>query len=189
MEVSLLSSLMSIYSAGLKVSRFLHQDRPDNFHVFRGGDHDLILIPVNSSHALMLAGKDLASASRMMQTVEGMLFVRADVENILQALGVAPLAPVTEAELPVTELESLDETETESEMDLDALLANAGKNTRVKDVDAFWDEAVEKTKNIPTNPDVITFEQARKLGLDPGKASTIKSTGPLKGLSGLLKKK
>src|SRR5512138_456906 len=84
MEVSLLSSLMAIYSAGLKVSRFIHQDVPDNFHVFRGGDHDLILIPVNSSHALLLAGKDLASATRMMQTVEGMLFVRGDVENILQ---------------------------------------------------------------------------------------------------------
>jgi hypothetical protein len=36
---------------------------------------------------------------------------------------------------------------------------------------------------------VITFDEARKLGLDPGKATTIKSTGPLKGLTDLLKKK
>jgi two-component system response regulator (stage 0 sporulation protein F) len=191
MEVSLLSSLMAIYSSGLKVSRFVHQDNPDNFHVFRGGDHDLILIPVNTSHALLLAGKELASAKRMMQTVEGMLFVRGDVENVLQSLGVAPLAPIMESGIPVAEEAPAFNTpeEPEPEMDVDALFANAGKKTRVKDVDAFWDEAVEKSKNIPTNPDVITFEEARKLGLDPGKASTIKSTGPLRGLTDLLKRK
>jgi two-component system, response regulator, stage 0 sporulation protein F len=189
MEVSLLSSLMAIYSAGLKVSRFIHQDTPDNFHVFRGGDHDLILIPVNSSHALLLAGKELASAKRMMQTVEGMLFVRGDVENVLQSLGAAPTAPITEAEIPVTEEQQAIPQEPEPEMDVDALFANAGKKAKVKDVDAYWDEAVEKSKNIPTNPDVITFDEARKLGLDPGKASAIKPTGPLKGLTGLLKKK
>ena len=190
MEVSLLSSLMAIYSAGLKVSRFIHQDTPDNFHVFRGGDHDLILIPVNSSHALLLAGKDLASAQRMMQTVEGMLFVRGDVENVLQSLGVAPVVQTAEPEIPVApEPLGVEPQQSEPEMDVDALFANAGKKAKVKDVDAFWDEAVEKSKNIPTNPDVITFDEARKLGLDPGKASTIKPTRPLKGLTGLLKKK
>jgi hypothetical protein len=57
----------------------------------------------------------------------------------------------------------------------------AGKKSKVKDLDAFWNDAVEKSGNIPTNPDVITFDQARKLGLDPGKAETIKrpTTGSL----------
>ncbi len=55
---------------------------------FRGEDHDLILIPVDSSHALLLAGKGLADSDRILQTVEGMLFVRGDVENILRTLGV-----------------------------------------------------------------------------------------------------
>ncbi|MCI0552877.1 MAG: response regulator, partial [Anaerolineae bacterium] len=85
MEVSMLSALMAIYSAGLKVSRFIRQERLDSYHVFRGGDHDLILIPVDASHALLLAGKELANSERMLQTVEGMLFVRGDVENILQS--------------------------------------------------------------------------------------------------------
>jgi hypothetical protein len=190
MEVSLLSSLMAIYSAGLKVSRFIHQDHPDNFHVFRGGDHDLILIPVNSSHALLLAGRELASAQRMMQTAEGMLFVRGDVENVLQSLGVSPVVQTAEPEILVPpEPLGVELQQPDLEMDVDALFANAGKKVKGKDVDAFWDEAVEKSKNIPTNPDVITFEEARKLGLDPGKGSTIRSTGPLKGLTGLLKKK
>jgi hypothetical protein len=31
---------------------------------------------------------------------------------------------------------------------------------------------------MPTNPDVITFEQARKLGLNPGKGETIPVRDP-----------
>jgi CheY-like chemotaxis protein len=193
MEVSLLSVLMAIYSASLKVSRFIHQETLDNFHVFRGGDQqDLLLVPVDTSHALLLAGRDLAKAERMMQTVEGMLFVRGDVEYILKSLGVAPVTVITEADIPQPDalpvFEMQEEPEPEPDVDLDVLLANASKKSKVKDVDAFWDEAVEKSKNISTNPDVITFEQARKLGLDPGKAAPIKITGPLKG-TGILKKK
>ncbi len=185
MEVSLLSSLMAIYSASLKVSRFIHQEHLDHYHVFHGGDHDLLLIPVNTTHALLLAGKELAKSDRILQTVEAMFFVRGDVENVLQSLGVS--APPATAETAVPEPEampSLQEQEPEPEVDLDALFASANKKSKVKDVDAFWDDAVEKAGNIPTNPDVITFEQARKLGLNPGKGETI----PVRG-TGALKKK
>lgn len=174
MEVSLLSALMGIYSAGLKVSRFIRQEQLENYHVFRGGDHDLILIPVNSAHALLLAGKDLASRDRIMKTVEGMLFVRGDVENILQSLGVAPATTVTESTVPAAEREAggfippFVTEEPEPEVDVEALFA-AGKKSKVKDVDAFWEDAVEKSGNIPLNPDVISYEEANKLGLAPGK--------------------
>ncbi|HKY56254.1 MAG TPA: response regulator [Anaerolineales bacterium] len=182
MEVSLLSSLMAIYSAGLKVSRFIHQERLDNYHVFRGGDHDLILIPVDASHALLLAGKELANSEHMLQTVEGMLFVRGDVENILQSLGVAPPQLVTESAVPEPEMPVMFESsEPEPEMDLDALFASADDKKKVDDLDAFWNDAVEKTGNIPTNPDVITYEEARKLGLTPGTGTgRLPPTGPLK---------
>lgn len=184
MEVSMLSALMAIYSAGLKVARFIHQDRPDNYHVFRGGDHDLLLVPINSTHALLLAGKGLATSERMIQTVEGLYFVRGDVEYVLQTLGVSPAAVIAEESIPEPEVMPMliEAAEPEPDVDLDALLANANKKSKVKDVDAFWDDAVEKAGNIPTNPDVITFEQARKLGLSPGKGETIpnRTTGWLK---------
>ncbi|HJS17950.1 MAG TPA: response regulator, partial [Anaerolineales bacterium] len=153
MEVSLLSALMAIYSASLKVSRFIRQDNPDNYHVFRGGDHDLILIPVDISHALLLAGSDLARSDRILKTVEEMLSVRGNVENILQSLGVAP-APVTEAIVPEADAmpPPFESQEPEPEVDLDALFKTASKKSKVKDVDAFWDEAVEKSQNLPTNP-------------------------------------
>jgi len=185
MEVSLLSALMAIYSAGLKVSRIIHQEGLDTYHVFRGGEHDLLLMPVDAAHALLLSGRNLAKAERMLQTVEGMLFVRADVENILQSLGVSPVVEIAEPAVPANEMgEPLlyESNEPEPEMDLDALFASAGTKKKIDDLDAFWNDAVEKTGSIPTNPDVITYDQASKLGLTPGKETghIPPPTGPLK---------
>ena len=193
MEVSLLAALMGIYSAAFKVSRIIRQEHLENYHVFRGGDHDLILIPVDGSHALLLAGKGLADSDRILQTVEGMLFVRGDVENILKTLGVTTMDDEGEQALSEGEAEPepfvhVEEEEPEPEVDVEELFAVAGKKKGVKDLDAFWDDAVEKTGNLPINPDVITFAEAQKLGLKPGQAP-IKVTGPLRSTGALKKKK
>ena len=180
MEVSLLSALMAIYSASLKVSRFIHQETLRNYHVFRGEDHDLILIPVDASHALLLTGKEIARSDRILQTVQEMLAVRSNVETILQSLGVAPSSTPSETAIPEPAPLSPDLEEPEPDVDLDALFASTQSTSGIQDLDAFWDQAVEKTSNLPTNPDVISFEEARKLGLTPGKTMPIKLTGSLK---------
>ena len=167
----------------MKVSRFIRQENLENYHVFRGGDHDLILIPVDASHALLLAGKDLAKADRILQTVEGMLFVRGDVENILQSLGVAPVADGNgiKPSLSLKRCHCSNPTSLNPRWISTRCSPSADKKSKVKDLDAFWNDAVEKTGSIPTNPDVITFEEARKLGLNPGKRNTGRqATGPLK---------
>lgn len=191
MEVSLLAALMGIYSAAFKVSRIIRQERLDNFHVFRGGDHDLILIPVDGSHALLMAGRGLGNSDRILQTVEGLFFVRGDVENVLKSLGVMTMDEGAESVVPANEAgepaTSISFIEAEPDVDVDALFAAAGSGKAVKDLDAFWDDAVEKTGNLPINPDVITFADAQKLGLKPGQ-SAIKVTGPLRS-TGPLKKK
>ena len=180
MEVSLLSALMAIFSAGLKVARFIHQENLENYHVFRSEDHDLILIPVDASHALLLAGKNVATADRILNIVQEMLMVRDEVENVLKSLGVASVPMEAESAIPEPEPLTLAPPEPEPEVDLDALFASASKNSTVKDIDAFWNDAVEKTSNIPTNPDVISFDEASKLGLTPGKTMPVRLTGSLK---------
>ena len=180
MEVSLLSALMAIFSAGLKVSRFIHQENLDNYHIFRSEDHDLILIPVDASHALLLAGKDVATVERILNIVQEMLLVRDEVESVLKSLGVAPVTLEAEPPMPEPEPLTLAPAEPEPEVDLDALFASASKSSPVKDLDAFWNDAMEKTSNIPTNPDVISFEEASKLVLTPGKTMPVKLTGSLK---------
>ena len=182
MEVSLLSALMAIFSASLKVSRFIHQETLENYHVFRSEDHDLLLIPVDISHGLLLAGKDIATADRILQTVQGMVRLRSDVEGVLQSLGVSPVSPEAEPAMTIPEPEPLAPPleEPAPDVDVDALFASASQNDTVQDIDAFWDDAVERTSNIPTNPDVISFEEARKLGLTPGKTMPVRLTGTLK---------
>ena len=190
MEVSLLAALMGIYSAAFKVSRIIRQEHLDNYHVFRGGDNDLILIPVDSSHALLLAGKELADPHSILQTVEGMLFVRGDVAQVLKSLGVTPAEGSAESAVPAQEAgeEPVAQSQTfideeplpEPDVDIDALFAAVEKKQGVADLDAFWDDAVEKTGNLPITPDVITFADAQKLGLNPGEHAITTQTGSLK---------
>jgi len=191
MEVSLLAALMGIYSAAFKVSRIIRQEHLDNYHVFRGGDHDLILIPVDSSHALLLAGKELADPHSILQTVEGMLFVRGDVAQVLRSLGVTPAeesAEPVETEQQASGEPTAQPSQTfideeplpEPDVDIDALFAAVEKKQGVSDLDAFWDDAVEKTGNLPITPDVITFADAQKLGLNPGEHAIAPQTGSLK---------
>ena len=153
MEVSLLSALMAIYSAGLKVSRFIHQENLDNYHVFRGGDHDLILIPVNAAHMpCCWLARILPAQSAFCKRWRECSSCAAMWRMCCSRLGWHPSSgPVTESTVPEPEAAGMCEPqEPEPEVDLDALFAiRRQKISQVKDLDAFWDDAVEKTSNIP----------------------------------------
>jgi CheY-like chemotaxis protein len=167
MEASLFSALMAIYSAGLKVTRYMHQNELDNYHVFAGGDHDLLLIPVDVGHALLLAGNDLATVENILDTVTALLAVRGEVKKALKYMGVAPVVSDDEDEEEQSApryVEPLTQTTTS---EIDALL-RAQKKLNTDELEEFWSTAASKQGNVPSNPDVITYEQARQLGLAPG---------------------
>lgn len=52
------------------------------------------------------------------------------------------------------------------EKELEDLLGKADKKT-TQNADAFWDTAAGKTAPKPLNPDAITYDQAKQLGLGP----------------------
>ncbi len=182
MEVSLISALMAIFSAGLKVSKFIHQDQLESFYVFNGGDQDLLFIPVNPMYALLLAGKGLADRETVLDTVQSLLAVRDEVDKSLRHLGVtgqlsapeaqvptpasAP-APTTPAKLPERP-ETIQYVEPPTIAEMENLFKQAKKKKmKTGELDAFWGEAAAKHSNAPTNPDVISYDQARQLGLMP----------------------
>jgi len=165
MEASLFSALMAIYSAGLKVTRYMHQEELDSYHVFAGGDHDLLLIPVNAAYALLLAGKNLATAENILDTVSAMLAFRDEVKKALRSMGVAPVVPDDEEDHAGSKYtEPLTQT---TMLEIDTLLKGKKKIT-TDELEAFWNDAAAKQSKVPTNPDVITYDQARQLGLAPG---------------------
>jgi CheY-like chemotaxis protein len=178
MEVSLISALMAIQSAGLKVARYNHQETLDSYHIFNGGDADLLFIPVAPNYALLVTGKDLANEETVLETMNSLIGLRKEVERSLKSLGVTgELNAVTAAKTipastapgpaPVKPAESPADAPPSPEME--ALLKDAAaKKKKTAEMNDFWTQAAEKHGSKPASPEVISLEDARKLGLVPG---------------------
>lgn len=165
MEASLFSALMAIYSAGQKVARYIHQDELNSYHVFTGGDHDLLLVPVNTAYALLVAGNNLAKGENVLGIVSAISALRQEVEKALKSMGVAPvIRDDQEQQAAAKYVEPLTQT---TVTEIETLLKSKKKIT-TDELEAFWNDAAAKQSKIPTNPDVITYDQARQLGLAPG---------------------
>ena len=168
MEASLFSAFMAVYSAGLKVSRYMHQVELDNYHIFAGGDHDLILIPVNHGYALLLAGNNLATSENVIGTVNAMLTVRDDIKKALKGMGIAPVVADDDDEKEQQQAAKYTEPVTKTTTDAIEALLNTKKKMSTAELESFWNDAADKLGAVSTNPDVITYDQAKQLGLAPG---------------------
>lgn len=175
MEVSLISTLMAIHGASLKVARHNHQETIDSFHVFSGGDHDLLFIPVTPLYGLLVAGKGLASEDRILETIGGLLALRTEVEKSLKSMGVTgELKAVSEKERPASASAPTVVAKKQTDKlaravpapEMEALLKDAAaKKAKATNADDFWSQAAEKHGNKPATPEVISLEEARKLGI------------------------
>ena len=173
LEVSLVSALNAIFTAGLKVAKSNRQDKLDQYSVFHGGDNDLLLIPIDPNYALLLAGPGIADKERFVDTLAALSAVRDEVGRSLRSMGVTAelkeppnVNPPTRRRGKTGQLGSAPA----SEPAMEALLNKAGHSKATPaDVDAFWDEAASKHANKTTDTDVIPYDQARKMGLAPDK--------------------
>jgi CheY-like chemotaxis protein len=159
MEVSLISALTASFSAGLKVADSNRQDALDQYSIFRGGDHDLVLMPVDASYVLLLASNDLASQENLPGTILAMTAVKHEVGKGLRAMGAS--APARKKRLRTDKVPP-------AAPEMEALLNVAEKGEVSKDeLDAYWETAAAEHAGQPMSKDVITFEEARKMGLTP----------------------
>lgn len=175
MEVSLISTLMAIHGASLKVARHNHQENIESYHVFSGGDHDLLFIPVTPLYALLVAGDGLASEERILEIVSGLLALRTQVEKSLKSMGVTgELKAVSEKERPASASAPTVVAKKQTDKlasavpapEMEALLKDASaKKAQVSNADDFWDQAAEKHGKKPATSEVISLEEARKLGI------------------------
>lgn len=176
MESSLISTLMAIHSASLKVAHYNHQKKLDSYHIFAAGDHDLLFIPVTAMHALLVAGNKLASADNILETVSSLLALRAQVEKSLASMGVTgslrmPAEKNTPASAPQDSKKPAEQVvvDVAPSPEMEALLKEAASNkTKTNNADDFWNQAAEEHGNKPASSEVISLEEARKLGLIPG---------------------
>jgi hypothetical protein len=155
----LISSLLSIYSAGRKISRLVGQEANSSWHIFDGGKHDLIFAPIGGPYTMLVMGQGLADEDRVMNTVNIFASARKPID---QALNTAPAAVSASQEAPTIPTETAEQPDIE----LEPLLKDAKKKMKPTEVNDFWVKAAGKHK-APTKPDMLTYEQAKQLGLTP----------------------
>jgi len=161
-EVALISSLLSIHSAGQKVSHVLEQKVPSNWHVFNGGEYDLIFSPVGQNFAMLVIGKKIADEKNVLKAVA---VFSASCRNIEQMLG-KPAEPAGDVKAAQEPPATPPETVEKSAREMEPLFKEARKKIKPGEVDEFWSKAADKHK-APAKPDMLSYEQARQLGLAP----------------------
>lgn len=177
MEVSLISALTAIHHASLKTARYNRQETLSSYHLFPGGDHDLLFVPVAPQYGLLVAGGGLIAEERILEIMNGLLALSAQVEKSLKSMGVTgelklasddkkSAAAPSSTTTPRKQTDPLAKAAPAPE--IEALFDSAmTQKTKVKNADDFWNEAARKHANKPLSSEVISFEEARKLGILP----------------------
>jgi DNA-binding response OmpR family regulator len=172
MEVSLISTLMAIHGTSMKVARHNHQESIESYHVFSGGDHDLLFIPVTPLYALLVAGKGLATEDQILESVRGLVALRGQVEKALASIGATgelkfKTAPAAAPPTPKRQTDQLAKATPAPEMEA-LLKQGAVEKPKEKSTDDFWESAAQDLGRKSLNPEVISLEEAKKMGLVPG---------------------
>jgi len=164
-EVSLVAALMAIYNASQKVSQMIGSQVKSNYHIFADGNYDLIFVPVNSTHALLLVGKDLTRDERLSENIRNCSAVIPAIEASLQVLD-GPVIPFIRKANPVPV--EPEQPPSSTSTDLEPLLTAEKSRVGTDDLNAFWSEAADRQPVAPARADDLSYDQASKLGLVPG---------------------
>lgn len=179
----LVADLMAGLSAAHKVSRQIGAAVPDAVQALRGQEYDLLVAPVGR-YALLLFLKHGPGALRLALGFEEALLAQKKIARVLGEMGlnILPIVPQPEREaVPAGEAqpeiapapaaasgeEEPAEPPAEALQALEAMLDQPAAGPLAKDAEAFWDNLETEETPSPVNPDVLTYDQARKLGLLP----------------------
>jgi CheY-like chemotaxis protein len=151
-EVALISSLLTIYSAEQKVSRLLGQKITSTWYVFDRGANDLVFAPVGLTHAMLVFGKGIAAEGQLLRTTQMFSEVRTIIEQVIGETARNISVPQPSPSAPPEGIEPLFNAEQ--------------KKPIPENVNDFWKKAAD-THKPPSNPDMLTYDQAKQLGLAP----------------------
>lgn len=157
--------IMPIMSSSDTFMQNIEGKRPDRA-VFCFGikDFNLFMSPLGD-YALVLRVPTGRGSQRIPLVVDVVLEFQGEIMQILNRMGVLPVEQNLGVPLDEPFNAMVEEDAEEDEDDVfKALLEN---KTRLSEVDKFWDEAdIAKAYDLD-NPDILTFDQAAKLGLAP----------------------
>ena len=167
--------VMAALSAAAKISRQVRSGLPLSTHAFQGDEYNLLLAPVGDYALVILQSAD-ASGLRTALSYEAMLQAQVDLARALQAMAVdfyslAESAHQVQPSVPPEQEQWVEETTlgvSEAPMDdFAASLEQSGQALQGQSAEEFWETAAEAGEGALEDPDIISYEQARQLGLTP----------------------
>ena len=165
-ETKWASVIMPIMSASDNFTQTINGKRPERAVISIGiKDYDIFMAPVGD-FALVLRVPTGRGTKRVPIIVDVMMEYQQEILSTLNRMGVLA---VDQGEFALDDLdeEQLISTFIKDEGGDDALKALLESKTKLPPADKFWEEAdVSAIYNLD-NPEILTFDQASKLGLTP----------------------
>lgn len=173
-ESSLIPALLPAIGSALRVSQQLGMGRPELVLTFRGSTYNLLVSPAGGAFAVLVMVKKEPSLLRTAIAVEEILSVQKDLERVLaiktgQLQAPPPEVPMTTPQTARSAPSPEPVEEEQPDAKLAALLkSRSAGRLKPADIEAFWEVAadVEPTDGS-SSPDVLSYEQATRLGLAP----------------------
>jgi CheY-like chemotaxis protein len=167
-EENWVPALMAALSANSRVSRLISPHPPEGLLSFRGVDYDLLLLPIGS-FALIVFLHTGRTILRIALAIEETLAARSALAQILEQMGVPLQSTLPAIEgIPLQAVEPSHPLEDEGALaGLEHLLKQGGQALSPGDVQAFWDQAAGQAAQQQGASDVLSYDQARQLGLAP----------------------
>lgn len=166
-------ALVASLTTTARLGQLLQATPPISAQVVRGEHASLILAPVGV-YALLILLKNEGSGLRSALAVEETLNAQMELSAVLERSGtlfkmisepVIDPPPAHPAETgPVDTLPPVDEP---ALGEFKTMLDGSASSLDRKQVEHYWEQASGSEPFLPDNPDVITYDQARKLGLTP----------------------
>jgi CheY-like chemotaxis protein len=179
LEATWSPAIFAALSAGDKVSTLPGVESTATVQVYTGHETILVIAPVGA-FALLVVMKKGISALRLALAVEESLAVQSELLKTLQAPMDMPAEAPPPAPLPAAleqpagetapaipapvEEQPFDET---AAGEIDQLLSQAPQVLRAEDLEAFWDSAAESGGPANGSPDMLSYDQAARLGFAP----------------------
>lgn len=166
-------ALVAALTTTARLGRLLQPTPPASAQIVRGDETSLILAPVGV-YALTVLLKAEQSGLRSALAVEETLNAQKELAAILDRSG-APFQILNEAAgepapaLPVeaAPVETQPPVEEPALGEFEDLLKGKARVLDRKQAEQFWDQTPGAEPFLSNNPDVITYDQAKKLGLTP----------------------
>ncbi len=171
-EPRLVTRLMAVLSAGGKVLRLWQNEPHRCMHLFPAPGGTLLMTSIEARFALVAWDEKPYSEERLTQAATALWTLTTQVEEVLRQWKLLPpqtgapepsLAPAESAE-PLAE----DSAEGEVSEELLALLKPDGSSPAPEEAEAFWEALMsEDLSAASTAADVLSFDEAKRLGLVP----------------------